>query len=456
MTGSLNISLIKNRILQPAALIAAGYIIIAVVGLHNYLPVSSSGFLLGMIALPFVLQTDTGRPTSYRYAWITFIAGLLCFLMPVKTLFFFTVCFALIFVKESFYGRTGMLMPAIVMLASPVFHYLANTFSFPVRMQLTQLAGYIFRLLGYTAEVQGNVIIYQGNEFSVDPACMGLNMITTSLLLGVILIAFYQTKFNRKTGNWWIILYLFVILLFNIIANLFRIILLVLFNIPPESVSHDVAGIGCLLIYVFLPAVLLASFVVRSPVKKKTNESTIPVTISYKPVLFHLLVLVSILLLVWKVFKTDTFNKFNIPSQQEMSGYSITSPVSGIVKLEKPNSLIYVKYIRGFYDTDHNPMICWTGSGYQFEKIQNESIGDKELFTATLVNGNDKLYSAWWYDNGISHTTNQFEWRWNLVKGSDPYVLVNVTCSSKEKLSNEVKAIFQHQTLLPFFKKYET
>jgi hypothetical protein len=70
-----------------------------------------------------------------------------------------------------------------------------------------------------------------------------------------------------------------------------------------------------------------------------------------------------------------------------------------------------------------------------------------------ITSPNDKLYSAWWYDNGISHTTNQFEWRWNLVMGSDPYVLVNVTCSSKDKLSNEVRTIFQQQTLLPFFKK---
>jgi exosortase N len=251
MISTLNIPVKRKSILQPGNILAAGYLLIAAVGLTNYLTLASPGFLLGLIALPFALHTYIDRPKSYRYAWITLIAASLCFFMPVKTLLFFTIFFAMIFVRESFYGKTGVLVPAIGMLLSPVFQYLATTFSFPIRMQLTTVAAQLFRLSGYTAEAQGNVIIFQDNEFSVDPACMGLNMITTSLLLGIILVAYYQTKFNRRLSSWQIFLYLGFVLVFNIVANLFRIMVLVLFNIPPGSISPDAAGIVCLLLYVF-------------------------------------------------------------------------------------------------------------------------------------------------------------------------------------------------------------
>jgi exosortase N len=451
MIRTLNISLKKTAILQPGGLIAVGYFLIAATVLTSYLSFTLSGLVLGVITLPIVLRSYGDRDRSYRYAWITLFPGILCFLMPVKTLLFFTVCFALIFVREIFYGKTGILVPVIVMLASPVFQYLASTFSFPLRIQLSAAAAFIFRLLGCDASAQGNVIIYQGREFSVDPACMGLNMITTSLLLGVALIAFYQFKLKRKTGNLPIVFYLLAIFIFNIVANLFRILMLVIFNIPPGSVSHDMAGITCLLIYVFFPAVMLASFIVkRSPELIEEKRPVMPQTSVSKNVLFNLLLLISISLLAWKVSFADTFEKFSLSSQRQIDGYTTTSPAPGILKLENKSTLIYLKYLRGCYDTDHNPMICWTGSGYQFDKVMTKKIGGNNIFTALLTNNSDTLYSAWWYDNGKIHTTSQFEWRFDLLQGGDNYILVNVTCSTKEKLDGEIEKILQQQTLASF------
>jgi exosortase N len=454
MINTLHISLKGSRTPQPVHWMTAGYLLIAAIGLAHYLSLTSASFLMGLVALPFTLHVYTGQGKSYRYAWVTFVAASLCFFMPVKTLLFFTICFAIIFVRESLYGKSGVLVPAIVILMSPVFQYLATTFSFPIRMQLTAIAAQVFRLTGYTAEAQGNVIIFQGNEFSVDPACMGLNMITTSLLTGIILVAYYQTRFDRRLGNWKTLLYLGIVLLFNIVANLFRILILVLFNIPPGSLSHDVAGICCLLVYVFLPAVLFAFYLVkRSGTCKSDQASIVAGKFSYKHILFHGLMIGSISLLAWKVSYTDTFSRFKIPSGQQLAGYSASSPAPGIVKLENKEALVYIKYIRGFYDTDHNPMICWTGSGYQFAKVQHDKIAGNELLTATLTNNNDKLYSAWWYDNGHVHTADHLKWRLDLLQGAADYILVNVTCTTREKLTREVERLFHGQTLFPFYEK---
>jgi exosortase N len=123
----------------------------------------------------------------------------------------------------------------------------------------------------------------------------------------------------------------------------------------------------------------------------------------------------------------------------------------GVVKLQSKDALIYIKYIRGFFDTEHNPMICWSGGGYQFKRVTRETIAGRKVYTATIFNGTDNLYTAWWYDNGVKHTTEQFEWRWDLVRGGKPYVLINIACSSREHLNNLIQTILQEQILGPFF-----
>lgn len=434
--------------------IAAGYILVALITLHNYISFMSVGFLLGTAAAVVVLQDQTVRPRSSRYAWMVFICGLLCCLMPVKTLLYFTICFGLIFFRESFYGKTSVLIPAIVLFASPAFQYMGNTFSFPIRMQLTRAAGYIFNLIGYNVQTQGNLIVFEDSEFSVDPACMGLKMITTSLLLGIILVAYYQLRWKKQVGVILTILYLLIVFACNILGNLFRIFMLVLFNIPPETIAHDTAGIGCLIVYVFIPAVWLASFIVRKyGGVKSENKAFAPIKLVSRRVMLHLLVLLSVALLGWTVRNTDTFRRFNLPSQQQVPGYTFQLHAPGIVKVENDQSLIYIKYIRGFYDTEHNPMLCWSGSGYQFEKVTGEKIGSNTVFTARLTKDNDKLYSAWWFDNGVKRTVDQFEWRTDLLRGGNDYAIVNVTCATKDQLDKEVKRIIDQRTLSAFFNK---
>jgi hypothetical protein len=98
-------------------------------------------------------------------------------------------------------------------------------------------------------------------------------------------------------------------------------------------------------------------------------------------------------------------------------------------------------------------MICWTGGGYQFHNVEIERIAGRNVFTGTITNGKNKFYSVWWYDNGKNNTTDQLAWRWDLLRGADHYVLVNVSCLAKEELKNEVQKIVQQNILDPFFRK---
>ena len=441
----------RRGLLQPASLFVAGYITLAVIALRDYLPFQSVNFILGLMALPFVLQSRGKEQCGYRFGWVMLVCGILCFILPVSTLLYFTICFALFFLVESFYGSVNLLAVFTVALMSPVFQYFINTFSFPLRLELTQLAGILFNVAGADVAVKGNVIIHRGNEFSVDPGCMGLKMMETSLLVGAMLIGFYQKRFQRQLKIGKLVFYLGLIVILNIVANLIRIVLLVQFSVLPGTFTHELTGIICLVMYVFLPAAWLASFIIKRSAGQD-NKMVQCNGVSGKSVILHLLLFGCISLLAVRVSNADTYKIPDISSIKSAGNYSVTEYAPGILKLQDTNALIYIKYIRGFYDTDHNPMICWKGSGYVFEQVQVEKMGARKIYTGMLTNGPEKLYSAWWYGNDHATTVSQFEWRWKMLNGEKMFAVINVTCPDRNELEEQIRKIFQQKTLDTFFK----
>jgi hypothetical protein len=88
---------------------------------------------------------------------------------------------------------------------------------------------------------------------------------------------------------------------------------------------------------------------------------------------------------------------------------------------------------------------------YVFEQVQQEKIRGGNIYTGTLVKANDKLYSAWWYSDGETITTDQWTWRWDMIKGRQPYAVINITCSQKEELDREIKKVTDNKLLADFF-----
>ena len=239
---------------KPIWLLSLCYIVSLMIVIHNYIHALSLSFLLGMLAFPFTLQRGMYPAFTYRYAIVAILWLLACYFVPVKTLLFFSTGFAVLFLIETCFGKAGFLSLVTLFLVAPIFQYAADVFSFPIRLQLTRWAGLLFEFMLHDISTKGNVIYCRGNEFAVDPACMGLNMLVASLLLGVIFIGFYQRKLGKGVPWYWVLLYLGVVLVLNVISNLVRIILLVLFNLMPGNWLHDTAGLLCLVVYVLLPA----------------------------------------------------------------------------------------------------------------------------------------------------------------------------------------------------------
>jgi exosortase N len=426
------------------------YAVIILLSLHAYIAWQSVNVVLGLLALPLVSITQKDNCNHTRYGTAAALLAIVTILLPVKTLLFFTIAFACFFITENFIGKINGLPLVVIVLMSPVFQFSANVFSFSIRLQLTNWAGSVMnRMLGGVT-VKGNMIVHNGNEFSVDPACMGLNMMVTSLLLLLIIIAMYQRKFTRQLLWWQVAGLLAGTFILNVASNLFRIICLVWFNILPGSFMHEVVGICCLLFYVIVPVVWLTQQVIKRYGHAEVTQSGKSTPFSANRVFkIHLVLFLTICWAAYGVVVHDKAVANGEAAIASVEGYKAERITAEIVKLQNSQSLVYMKYIPGFYNADHHPMICWAGSGYLFRQVQQEAIGGQRVYTAVLQNGKDELCTAWWYDNGSQRTIDQLTWRWKVLSGGRPYSVVNVTTGNKQQLLKEVESILRSDKLKP-------
>lgn len=431
-----------STIIYPLCLLILGGVY-----LNNYLADSIPSLVAGMAA---IVSTTISVPVKNhcRYATAAVAMLILTWMVPVSTLLFFALGFLSFYWAERQGYRIHFLGLVALILLSPAFRYAANVFSFPIRLQLTTMAGAVFSLFATHVVTKGNTIFYDGQEFSVDPACMGLHMLSLSLLLGILLLGLLQRKAKKQISLGAAIFFLLSLFLLNLTGNLLRIVLLVLFAVPPDAAMHDVIGLLCLLLYVCMPACYLARHLVS-----KARGISMEKTDMQKPDTRLAWALLAVtMMMAQRVNTVDTYAMFNSKYVQSVAGFTSSVYAPGIVKLQNDRSLIYVKFIRGFYDTEHNPAMCWKGSGYAFNEMKKQTLSEQEVYTATLCRGNEKLYTAWWYGNDSHATTSQWNWRWDMLKGAKGYAVINVTAASKEALTEEIKKVLAEHLLSPLLR----
>ena len=397
------------------------------------------------MAIPFVLQIRTDKKGSYRFAVAALLLMALSFYAPVSTLVYFALVAILLYLIESHFGRVNFLTIVTVILTMPLATYIVNTFSFPIRLWLTSLCGNIFQMAGIPVEVAGNKFLYEGTDFTVDPACMGLNMLVSSFIIGILLFGFYQKKCGGEMPVWSVFAYLLLILVLNIFSNLVRIMLLVIFQVFPDTMMHEAIGIICLLVQVVLPAWLACRFLIK-PLSTKAERPMRSTKSNSGHTFLTNTTILACCALLWvvalRVAEKKSEDAQSAPPAT-FGEYTATPHSKGILKLENDASLVYIKKIRWFCDTEHNPMICWNGGGYRMSHVQETILDELTIYTGILQKDDDTLYTAWWYSNGITATNSQLKWRWDMFTGAPAYSLLNVTVDSHEKMKHEIAKIIE-------------
>jgi exosortase N len=224
-----------------------------------------------------------------------------------------------------------------------------------------------------------------------------------------------------------------------VLANLIRIVLLVVFRLLPDSPLHDLAGLACLVAYVVLPVYFLFGFLYRLAGRAAGKAPVPPGDPSWRRAAVPAVLLVALVLLPSPA-PAGRPGRLPLPFES-LPGYGRTALAGGITKFSQENALVYVKPIAAFYSTEHSPLICWRGSGYAFGRINERSVAGLRVYTGELTKGADVLYTAWWFDNGTHRTTAQWEWRWRMLRGAPPYSLVNVSATTPAGLEKALAEI---------------
>jgi len=417
------------------------FLVTAIVGLHSYIQPFGINTVLGVIAIFTSGRIQRMGDRRGVFMWVAATLGMLYIFVPAKTLLFFAIASAIFYVVEVFSGRVNHAPVFCVVLMSPIAEYGANLFSFPVRLHLTSLAGAALRVMDPPTRVEGNVIISGASEYSVDPACMGLYMFISSMLACLILLGIHQKRCNRELTAMGVIACLVCVGMLNVVSNLVRIIFLVWFDILPGTVFHELAGLVCFVVYVITPLMYILPRIIMKRGKLKVSAETVV----RKPLGARHIVFNAGLLLLFisgvAEGRGKSANDGTPAAFVNAAGYETSLLPDRITKLENEISLVYVKPIAGFYASDHQPMVCWGGSGYEFSKVEERAIGNHVVYCAVLQKENDKLYTSWWYESKTGITISQLNWRWNSLWLNEPCALVNVTTADPESLVAETKKL---------------
>ena len=420
-----------------------GMIVYSIIGLFYlkaYLDLSQLNIQLGLMALVVSVRPDSSHKGRKLFGWVAILSALLCFVIPAKTALFITCAAAMIFLTEAFVGKMNLIPLHVVVCMSPVFDYVMNLFSFPIRLQLTRISALVLELLGTKATADGNTIVMAGKELTVDTACMGLNMLTASLLAGLILLSIRERKSGNSYKLWQIGLLFVSILALNIISNFLRITTLSYFGILPDDSMHYVTGLIFFVIYILLPAYFITGWL---PVEKAENK-TIQPSIPFKSQrMFNCIVATFFVAAACYVDARPYSSGF--PTELNLAGYKTDTVSGNVLKLSNSSALMYIKPIPSFFSSEHHPMICWRGSGFVFTKVSTIVTAAGTVYCAQLEKKQAKLFTAWWYSNGLVHTHEQLEWRKNAMVSGKQFYLVNITATSEKSLLREIKHFMEQQ-----------
>lgn len=402
---------------------------------NYYLTIS----IVNVVELLFILYIIIQSPKIERSTrllpilLVLFLIGIFTNSLSIFYLWGFSIMFYAI---ELYWKKLPSEIWYLTVLNLPMFIFGLIMIGTPIRLELSNLAGEILTTFDKNLLVKGNLITYKGEQFLVDVACAGLKMTEYSFFIGIGYLYFYKKEYNKKLSLLIELTILSRIFILNLFSNFFRILILIIFKLPPENIMHDVVGIICWVIYVIVPTHFILAYVIKKNGKSQTDQ------LEYKPYYkFHFTSIIILLLSIYKIYSFNIHKDFVIQNEQKFykKGYSYQKLNDGILQLKNEKALIYIKPIDTFKSSEHTPNICWTGSSYEFKQFYESKINGQTLYIGTLEKNNQTLYTAWWYQLNSKNTVSQWEWRLNMLFNNSTCNLINVTVSDKKLLINEVK-----------------
>jgi exosortase N len=252
-------------------------------------------------------------------------------------------------------------------------------------------------------------------------------MLLASFVLAVLIIEHFRKQTGKEIKWVYLLLYYSAVLATNIGCNLIRIIILSRFKIMPDNYLHEIIGIVCFIVYSIVPVYFMAKFLYKKTAVEQP-ETASKQTSSYLlwSVIFAGCIVMPAIDKTPYRFNNDFHYIIKNPkgSKTEILNFDVK-------KISMENLLIYEKPLHNFFSHDHNPLFCWTGSGYSIKQFEEININNYNIYIGQMQKDTHILYTAWYYSNGKYHTNSQWKWRLNALIHNDNFSLINISSHSK-------------------------
>ncbi len=456
--------MVSKKITFANAFLIANVLLIAV-ALRAYFRLDAT-LWVGLATLPSVLLVSEKRANWSIFRLFPLVIA--AFLTPSYTLLYLAIIGTMVWFICRHIGKLSLLSVLLSLTISPVFSYVTDVFSFDLRLKITALAVKILNTIHFSdrkigpsvstaspsifSENSSNSLVFKdiqaignlirlpnGDEWQIDAACMGLNMLGVGLILTYFFIGFFAKKIDKMPTNRGLFVFVLTALSLNLVSNLTRIVAVVLLNIRPETVGHDVVGLLSLLIYSIVPTYFLIKMGTRSAFffKEKIKKNAFSNTPNFSKTRVFVVPIVAFVLLTSRAVYLDFYKKMpqNIVLSKEIqANFTISNLPDGVTQLKNDSTLIYLKNLSHGFTTEHSPMICWKGSGYKFRQIERTTVGQTTIYIGILERDGDQIHAAWWFesDDGFA-TIDQFKWRYRFFTEGSHFRLVNINAASREQ-----------------------
>lgn len=405
------------------------------------LSIPGINFYLALMAIPFCLNIQVKGKYSLRYGVVALFFAVMYWYLQVQTLYFLSFCALLLFAVEQLWGKVSRLPFLIILTVSPLTHYLIHISSFPIRLEISNICARLLSFVVKGTYAEGNIIYTHNEPFEVEPACLGLSTLITGAIVGYAIWGFLEHKLKRVTRTSHFILWMALLSLLLISSNLFRIVTLVYFKIPPESVLHDGVGIISLLLYALLPLWVLSPRFIKG--RPFTSNASSYRKSSYITCLLTLGMATAI------VIGENNYNKRPVAMSSQsliipatIQGFEKSMPNIDVTKFSNKESIVFYKPCKSFYQGTHSAAGCWQGSGFHLKGEKVQSVNDTEIMTAKLEKDSIMLHTAWWYESEKDKSIGELNWRLKMLKTGNQYTIVNVSSTSEERLHSLLEEYF--------------
>ena len=428
---SISISINDWKYLIAIVLLAAGFI-----GFFPNFLERDTFFWICVATIPIsIIRGDKKFP----FFTIAISFGLITILLPTVIGTYMTICCAILFFLQMWKGGIHFIGLVHLFLASPFFIYISTLISFPIRLWLTKIVSFLLVISGIENKANGNIIEMGDQTFLVDSACAGLHLLSYGILFGTIILSIHIQSKNMRI---WKMINMYLLLILLIIwGNVVRIYLLVALDIKEDNWMHYGLGLLIFVFQILLPFYFLVEYLKTNQSSKNSFQNSVKFPVVHSIVFSLLIVLVFIRTNYYMGTKQDSQLVAKESTDVEMISEDVAKIYDGMI-------LTYIKSPVAPYRANHNPMVCWSGSGYAFSHIFKEDVSTLgQVNMAELKKGEDTLYTAWWFESGQSCTADQWQWRWRAFQTKERFYLVNATSDSKEKLLEKLEDIQSTQII---------